>query len=201
MDVTEGAGTRPRGWTDTLAVVGGYFAAAAVFSLVGGVRGYDRPPELVLATFASALAIAVVSQVVSLRGRADRWTTGILVAFLVGLPLALFLVDLGVSALFDGATRWWPTKPGLRCLRLSGLDGFPILAGAVFARRRTEAVRPHVVGAVMGAAAGACAWVLTDLWCPVGNPVHLLIGHVAPLVALMALGAWPGGLVLRARGV
>jgi hypothetical protein len=34
--------------------------------------------------------------------------------------------------------------------------------------------------------------VLMDLWCPVAHPQHLLLGHLLPIAALAALGAWAG---------
>jgi hypothetical protein len=43
---------------------------------------------------------------------------------------------------------------------------------------------------------------MVELWCPVATPSHVAIGHVLPIVALMALGAMFGGrtLGMRARG-
>jgi hypothetical protein len=43
-----------------------------------------------------------------------------------------------------------------------------------------------LLGAAIGAAAGAWSWTLTDLWCPVAYVPHLLLGHVLP-VALLAI--------------
>ena len=40
-----------------------------------------------------------------------------------------------------------------------------------------------------GAAAGAWAAVMVELWCLLALPEHILVGHVLPLVALAAAGA------------
>jgi hypothetical protein len=53
------------------------------------------------------------------------------------------------------------------------------------------------MGAAIGAAMGACAAVLVDLFCPVAYLPHLLLGHVLPTLLLVALGASVGGRWLR----
>ena len=190
---------RPFGWTDAVLLLVGYAVAIGVLAWAGGFRGYDRSPELVLATFVGTLAIAAVTQYAAwLRGPSIR-QVAVLVAIAISAPVALFVFKYGVSSLYDGAVRWWPSKPGLRCMRLSMADGSAMLAGALASRRRSGPFHPAATGAAMGAAAGAGSWVLVDLWCPVGAPTHLLLGHVIPTLALTALGAWPGSLVLRAR--
>ncbi len=85
----------------------------------------------------------------------------------------------------------WPERPGLRCLALSTLVGLGPLA-AFLAMRRHDFVHAGLNGAAMGVAAGACAWVAVDLWCPVAYVPHLLLGHVLPLVLLGGIGALIG---------
>jgi hypothetical protein len=36
------------------------------------------------------------------------------------------------------------------------------------------------------------AWLLVDLWCPVGHFGHLLVGHVLPIALLVVGGALLG---------
>jgi hypothetical protein len=45
--------------------------------------------------------------------------------------------------------------------------------------------------------AGSWAAVLVDLWCPLTNMPHVLVGHVLPLVILAAAGGVLGHRVLR----
>ena len=66
-------------------------------------------------------------------------------------------------------------------------------------RRRSELHHPVLAGACIGTAAGAFAWVLTDLWCPVAYVPHLFLGHVLPLVCFVAVGAGAGSRWLGAR--
>ena len=62
-------------------------------------------------------------------------------------------------------------------------------------------MHPRALGAAVATAIGASVWVLVDAWCPVGYPLHVLLGHVLPLVLLAAVGQWLGGrwLSVRAR--
>lgn len=41
--------------------------------------------------------------------------------------------------------------------------------------------------------------LLVDLWCPVGYVPHVLLGHVLPLVGVIALSALIGGRLLTLR--
>jgi hypothetical protein len=51
----------------------------------------------------------------------------------------------------------------------------------------------------MGFAAGAYAWFVVDLWCPVAYVPHLLIGHLLPLFLLAGAGALLGKALLPPR--
>ncbi len=177
----------------------GFIVAIAIFLYVGGFRGYDRSPELVVGTLAGTLVIvAVVGYLGYLRRRAlAGWRLALLI---VGAPLALLCWKVGFSALFEGGDRWWPSKVGLKCMGVSIIDGCAILAALIATRRASIPRHPAAQGAAMGIAAGGLAWVLVDLWCPVAHPQHVLLGHVLPMLFLAAIGAWPGGTVLGGRG-
>ena len=60
-------------------------------------------------------------------------------------------------------------------------------------------MHPRLTAAGVATAAGAGAWVLVDLWCPVGFVPHLLLGHVLPLVLLVTLSATLGSRILTLR--
>jgi hypothetical protein len=65
------------------------------------------------------------------------------------------------------------------------------LAASLWISGRWEVRRPALHGAALGAAAGACAWALVELWCPVVHPGHLAVGHLLPLALLAGAGcAW-----------
>jgi hypothetical protein len=42
---------------------------------------------------------------------------------------------------------------------------------------------------------------MVELWCPLATPDHVALGHVAPLVLLVAAGAAIGGRLFRAPRV
>ena len=65
--------------------------------------------------------------------------------------------------------------------------------------RRSAPAQPALNGAIMGFAAGACAWLAVDLWCPVAFVPHLLLGHVLPIGVLAAGGALLGRAFLAPR--
>jgi hypothetical protein len=72
------------------------------------------------------------------------------------------------------------------------------LAGFLVLRRGVEPRRPASLGAAVGATCGAWAGVIMDLWCPLTNTPHVLLGHIVPLTVLTAGGALLG---LRLLGV
>jgi hypothetical protein len=181
-------------------------ATASVVSILvflwwGGLRAAPRPPLLILGATGGAALLAggaawlVLDRVPSMLGRARV----VLIAVVVGAPLALLAWKLAVSSLFEGMTTWWPERPGFRCLRLSLLVSLAPLLALLFLRRRSDPVHPVAAGAALGTVVGSFAWVLVDLWCPVAHPRHLLLGHVLPLVLVALAGALVGGLVLRLR--
>jgi hypothetical protein len=176
-------------------------ATAAVFTAFGGVRPHARPLSLVMATASGTVLLAVIALAVVFGRRSAMLgrSRPVLLATIAGLPLALVLWKVGVSALYDGMTAVWPDRPGFRCLALSLSAALTPLMLAMAARRRTDPVRPGITGAALGAACGLAAAVLVDLWCPVAHLGHLLLGHLLPIVLLAAAGAAVGSRVLGLR--
>ena len=114
------------------------------------------------------------------------------------IPISLLAWKIGCSIAFGAAMVTWPERPGERCLALSLLVAAgPLLS--FIAIRRSAPVHPALNGAVMGFAAGACAWVAAELWCPVAFVTHLLLGHVLPIGVLAAGGALLGRAFLEPR--
>jgi hypothetical protein len=106
---------------------------------------------------------------------------------------------VGVSGFFEGMTAAWPGRPGFRCLELTLAVGTLPLLVALFARRGTDPVSPAGAGAALGVGIGLGAALPVDLWCPVGNAQHVLMGHVGPIVLLAAAGALVGAKWLAVR--
>ena len=71
------------------------------------------------------------------------------------------------------------------------------LAALLAASAGREVFLPRLTGAALGAAAGAWASIAVEAWCPLADPIHVLRGHVAPIVLVTLLGAALGGRILR----
>lgn len=72
----------------------------------------------------------------------------------------------------------------------------PPLGSLLAFRRGVEPRNPWALGAGIGAVCGAWASVLVDLWCPLTNLPHVLVGHVLPIVILVALSTVLGRTML-----
>jgi hypothetical protein len=77
---------------------------------------------------------------------------------------------------------------GGRCLALSLIIGIVVLTCFTVALRRSAPVASWLRGGTLGAAAGAWAGLGIFIFCPSGDPWHLLVGHVLPIVAVTLLG-------------
>ena len=160
----------------------------------------DRSVWLVVTTAGGALGVAAMALWLvlwrgrSMLGRSRLW----LLCGTALIPIVLFTWKVASSLAFDDPMVSWPQRPGLRCLSLSLLVAAgPLLA--FVAIRRSAPVHPGLNGAAMGVAAGAWAWIAVDVWCPVANIPHLLLGHVLPLFLLAVAGALLGRALLSLR--
>lgn len=160
----------------------------------------ERSIWLVVTTAGGALGVAATALWLalwrgrSMLGRSRRW----LLYGTVLVPVSLLAWKIAWSMAFGDPMVRWPERPGLRCLSLSLLVALGPLLSFLAIRRHTP-VHPVLNGALMGIAAGACAWVAVDLWCPVAHVPHLLLGHVLPLSVLAAVGALLGQAFLSLR--
>lgn len=182
-------------------LISGIVLPLVVFVCWGGVRPTGRPDSLIFETAGGAAAVALVVVIVALRrgrsmlGRAGSW----LLAAAVVTPIVLFAWKVGISSAYPNGTVDWPERVGFRCLRLSCLTAVWPLAAFVMTRQESDPTHPHLTGAAIGAAVGACSWVLVDLWCPVAYVPHLLLGHLLPFTLTTLAGYWLGGAVIGLR--
>ena len=164
-----------------------------------GWQSIPRSQILAGGTLMGALAITAIVLAIAvgrgrdMLGRSRRW----LMAMTVLAPLALLAWKIGWSAIFGNLDE--SPRLGYRCLLMSMTMGAVPLTLLSMTRKGGEPRHPGLLGAAMGVAVGACGWVLIDLWCPVAGPMHLLRGHVLPIVLLGLLGVPVGKLVLRVR--
>jgi len=176
--------------------------AAVIFFLAGGIRITGRPASLVIGTaigtglVVGAVVWAALGRGGSTLGRARQ----ALLPIVIGSPLAILAWKLFWSAQYSGALDQRPTRPGFRCLGLSLSIGLCPVIAFMIARRRSDPIRPGLTGFAAGVAIGCVTALLTDLWCPVAHLPHLLLGHLLPIAALGALGAWLGRQLVGMRG-
>jgi hypothetical protein len=138
-----------------------------------------------------ALWLAVLMQARSLGVR-------VLVAsafcFLLPAALAALALGLPVPHVQPAAHPWSGT---LRCFEWTLAGALPPLAFAAVALRRAFATAAAHRGALVGAACGLLSGAVINIHCPMIDPMHLLLGHVFPVMGSVLLGAWVGHRWLR----
>jgi hypothetical protein len=167
----------------------------------GGVRIQSRPTWYVVGTSVGWTIVAAwavwgsLSPGPTMLGRSRRWMRWVVVL----TPTVLFLWMLGWDFVDADRLEPWPERWGKKCLNLTMLLGaWPLLA-LLLMRRGSEPLHPGTRGAAIGAAVGCSTGVLIDLWCPITDPMHMLLGHILPLVILILAGLLLGRWLLRMR--
>jgi hypothetical protein len=162
----------------------------------------ELPAGGLAATFGGLLAVTAVAALVALgRGRSmlGAGTERLLAAVGVSLSVLLVLV-LAVdptgpdTRVFNGADQW---VRAFRCDLIVFALGAALLAIGAIPLRGLTLGRPGLTGACLGLAAATLAHAVVRFHCGIGGPTHALLGHLAPALPLMAVGAW--ALVRRAR--
>jgi hypothetical protein len=179
----------------------GTVGALAIFFVRGGVRPTGRPAMLMtLTTLGTSVFVGMGMYFLftrPARSMLARPARSLFVATVVSAA-AFVLWRYGVSVFYD-SVQPWPSRVGFKCLALGVLMGALPLCAALIAWRRTDPLSPAATGAAFGAGAGLGSAVLTDLWCPVSYPPHLLLGHVLPILVLALLGGAVGRVALSIR--
>ncbi|HET6410978.1 MAG TPA: NrsF family protein [Anaeromyxobacter sp.] len=169
--------------------------------LFGGVGGLahavGRPASIEVGLVMGIVVLALVSTWISsfLRRSMLSPPRGLLLCVAIGVPLC---VGAWIT-LWHGSYSDPFVPGGLRCFELTLLTAPWPFVTLVYASRRFEPRHPGTVGAAFGAVAGAWAAVMVELWCPVAEPKHVLVGHVLPLLVLVVAGSAIGRRLLRLR--
>jgi len=176
-----------------LAVLASVGVAIMLFDLAGGfAHSRDRPfGQTVRLADGWGLFSAVLTWLVLGRGASTLARSP---------PVLLFATAASPFALYAWMSHFptWQTTSDneIACLLLTfGFAAVP-LASFLALRRGLEPSHPGIVGAAAGAMCGALSAVLVLLWCPETDGLHALVGHVLPLVCLIALGAKIGASTL-----
>jgi hypothetical protein len=181
------AGARRR----TRAVVIGFGSLLGSLAILG-VRPHDRPHGYVAALFfawlpiAGAATWAGVSRGRSMLGRPARW----LAAVVALTPVALYAVWAPVAMAWPWTLH---NVSGFHELLICDVVTISFSIGPLLAfsalRKRTDPVTPRLTGAAIGTAAAAWGAIALHLVCAWTAPLHILFGHVAPVVLIALAGA------------
>ena len=172
--------------------------AVVIFEEIGGIRhGTGRPLSITISLAVGWTAISALLTWLVL-GRASS-TMARRPALIAAAALAMPFVLFGWMQLFYGSYTEPFQRVGYRCLSYTLVISALPLASFLVLRRAIEPRHPTALGAAAGAACAAWAGALIDLWCPLTNPMHVLVGHVAPLGIAMIAGAILGRFTLGAR--
>ncbi|MGH8175265.1 MAG: NrsF family protein [Steroidobacter sp.] len=104
-------------------------------------------------------------------------------------PLYAILIlpePLHASGVLLDAAR--PSPWGVRCLLVASIVIGLSLSSFALALRRAVTVAVRLRGAALGAAAGAWAGIALLFFCPAGEALHLIVGHVLPILVAIVLG-------------
>ena len=186
---------------NAIAIVLGVATAATMIAALGLTLG-KRPLPFVVLTLVGWVAIAIATSAVgegrgkTMLGRARV----VLVVFALAAAPAIF-------AWVMGCTIGWPEvrdvtgsiRQHVACLLATLLLSTGPLVSLAFVRRASDPVHPRATGAAIGAAAGAWGGVLIDMHCPLSQPMHVALAHVAPVVIYAAIGALLGSRLFGVR--
>jgi hypothetical protein len=199
----ESAPTRAQTATRRLAIgVAGFVPALALVALLAHHGDY-RPVGYIVFVACTWASVAVLTTWLALR--TGRSILGVARVWLVAATLA---VPPALAILAGVATALWPqtnvaeSDAGAHalCFVLTTLAALgPVLAFALL-RRESDPVHPRWTGALIGAASGACGATAVALLCEHTYPVHILVGHVLPVVLVTLVGAFLASRVVTLRG-
>jgi hypothetical protein len=169
-----------------------------IFEAAGGAaHGSGRP----------ALLTIVVVAAVSLVGVAATFLATPSKGSMLERPwwVHLGLVLLAPVAITVAMTVWhhFYDEPfqrfGWRCMGLTIAMGIA-LGTAMFAVRRARVIHhPGSTGGALGATAGVWATMLVDVWCPLTNLPHVVVGHALPVLVLGLVGVLAGTKILALK--
>jgi hypothetical protein len=190
-----------------LIVALGFGGALAVGVVLGTPAVAPRPAGYFVLVFAAWVAVALGATWVALgRGRSmlGRPTSQRLAVALLtpaALTVAAFLGSLVWPQTVDGSASVMAYVAHVNCFVWTVVFAVGPLAAFAVVGRSSDPVAPAMGGAALGAAAGAWGGLGIELFCTQATPVHVFLGHVAPVVLLAVVGALVGDRVLRVVAV
>jgi hypothetical protein len=171
--------------------------AITIFEQIGGLaHSAGRPIGTTVLLSGGWMVVSLVLTWLVLGGKS---TLARRPALVVAAALVAPIVVFAWTHLLHGTYAEPFQRFGWRCLAYSlGVTALP-LAAFLSLKRAVEPRHPSALGAAAGATCACWAGALIDLWCPLTDPMHVLIGHVTPLVVAIAVGALVGRWTLGVR--
>lgn len=181
-------------------VLGAFVPAMAVLAATGlGPKG--RPVELAIfvAVAWGTVAMASTSLVLGARSPLGPSRPRLVLVAALAPVCELVLAMLGAFLFPDSWSGILGPKNHGTCMALALVMGAAPLGAMLHHLRGLDPVDPRARGAALGAAAGAWAGTGTMLLCPHNGVLHLLVGHVGPVLLFVFVGIVLGGRILRTR--
>ena len=175
-----------------VAIVVAAVASLGLFECAGGAEhGKARPGNLTLwIALGGSLLAVIATWLAHHRGRSmlgRPMVQSVAVAVLAPVATAAWMV-----AFADLYTAPAP-KFGWRCLGLSLAMTTPLLIAGWRYGRPQFGYAQRWQGAAIGGAAAAWAAVLVQIWCPLCDLPHVLVGHALPVALAVLVGALLAG--------
>jgi hypothetical protein len=187
-------------WPSSLPAALAALAMAGVYLAWGGPsNAWGRPAAVGAWMVAGMAALALTVTWLALPSRRSMLPppASRLLAIAVGVPLVV-----GVWLLAWHSTYEDPfVRFGYRCFALTLAAAPWPFAALLAAGPRLVPDRPWLVGGALGAVSGAWAAIVVELWCPLADRGHVVVGHLLPILVLVVAGALLGGRLLRLRRV
>lgn len=178
-------------------------AFVVFWALDGPAEDWKRPTSLTWLIGGGWALVACGLTVLALVRRAGA-PFGRRPAVALALALATPLLVFAWVHAFHGRYVEPYERFGWRCLAYTfALSALP-LGGLLVLLRGREPRGPGSLGAALGAVCGAWASAFVDLWCPLTNASHVVVGHALPVAILVLLGGllgqrWLGPVSLEPR--
>jgi hypothetical protein len=175
------------------------FVLLAATSLMHGIpRPSAERPGVYLVVFGlSLLAVALPAATWVLSY--TRRPRVVLRTIALAVPV-LLTVEAILAARLAPTAREMGWDAHSMCLLVYALLSSLLLSIGLLGIRPLDPVAPTTAGAALGAAVGAWVTLAVSLQCPAADPFHVVVSHVAPILALTSLGAALGGRLLAHRG-
>ena len=172
------------------------FAAAVVFAIARLISRSPLRADLarLWPVLAGAAAFTLVATFIATRRGRSGLGSGIVALLAIALVATPAFAGLSLAGAIgapppSAARAAGLSRFGLACIGIAVAVGGVVLAAFAVALRRAVPVATVGRAAALGAVAGCWPGLAVIFFCPAGDLVHLLVGHVLPILGLTIVGA------------